>query len=277
LLDQELVDSIIHATDCSDLSQSGFEHALALAVRLESTLAIVHVEPAADETDWHQFPGVRDKLIEWGKLPPESERSAVHDQLGVTVKKINLLQQEPVQATIRYLKRHKNSLAVLSTGGRTGIDRWLQPSISEAIMREGTTKTLVVPEGATGFVDRATGDCKISRILVPVSSHPSADPALYLAVNIAEQICQDDVEIKLMHIGQKTRFPRFESDLSRISMEHQVSPGNVVQKLANESSMFDLLVMATEGRVNLFDMVTGSTTERIIRESHCPVLSVPSE
>ena len=37
----------------------------------------------------------------------------------------------------------------------------------------------------------------------------------------------------------------------------------------------DLIVMTTEGHTSLFDLLRGSTTERVVRGAHCPLLPIP--
>jgi nucleotide-binding universal stress UspA family protein len=39
----------------------------------------------------------------------------------------------------------------------------------------------------------------------------------------------------------------------------------------------DLMVLATQGHIGFLDALRGSTTERVLRGAHCPVLSVPAQ
>jgi nucleotide-binding universal stress UspA family protein len=38
----------------------------------------------------------------------------------------------------------------------------------------------------------------------------------------------------------------------------------------------DLIVMTTEGHNSLFDLLRGSTTERVVRGARCPLLAIPA-
>ena len=38
----------------------------------------------------------------------------------------------------------------------------------------------------------------------------------------------------------------------------------------------DLMVLATQGHIDFLDALRGSTTERVLRGAHCPVLAVPA-
>ena len=42
-----------------------------------------------------------------------------------------------------------------------------------------------------------------------------------------------------------------------------------------KSRSADLIVMATHGRTGLVHMLIGNITEKVVRESHCPVLTIP--
>ena len=52
------------------------------------------------------------------------------------------------------------------------------------------------------------------------------------------------------------------------------APAQEILKCAKEVSA-DLIVMATHGRTGLPHLFLGSVTERVVRESSCPVLTVP--
>ena len=45
--------------------------------------------------------------------------------------------------------------------------------------------------------------------------------------------------------------------------------------LAKEAEGVSLVVMATRGHDSVGDVIAGSHTERVLRSSRCPVLSVP--
>ena len=54
--------------------------------------------------------------------------------------------------------------------------------------------------------------------------------------------------------------------------------GEPVEEIAAaaERVRADLIVMPTEGRHGVFDALRGSTTERVLRRSRCPLLAVPA-
>jgi len=57
-----------------------------------------------------------------------------------------------------------------------------------------------------------------------------------------------------------------------------VRQGGVVDQILEEEAHWraDLLVLATQGHMDFLDALRGSTTERVLRGAHCPVLAVPA-
>jgi nucleotide-binding universal stress UspA family protein len=64
-----------------------------------------------------------------------------------------------------------------------------------------------------------------------------------------------------------------------IKCSFEVRPGVALQVILEEEERFDaeLLVIAASGRSRVSRFFLGSTADRIIRQSHCPVLVVPPE
>jgi universal stress protein A len=59
----------------------------------------------------------------------------------------------------------------------------------------------------------------------------------------------------------------------RLEVEVGTPYKKIVEKAARED--VDMIVMSTHGRTGLMHMLIGSVTERVVRRSPCPVLSVP--
>ncbi|MBC8067190.1 MAG: universal stress protein [Deltaproteobacteria bacterium] len=61
-------------------------------------------------------------------------------------------------------------------------------------------------------------------------------------------------------------------------VEHIVGPGQTAQGVIEEAGRIDadLIVMAASGRSRVARFFVGSTADRVIRESPCPVLVIPA-
>lgn len=274
------VESVFHPTDYSEASHLAFAHALAVALLQKTQLTILHVgrDQFADE-EWVKFPAVRRTLERWGCLEPDSPRSAVFEQLEMRVTKVNLRGRRPAAAILEYLDDHASDLIVLATEGRAGLPGWLRPSVAERVARETKTTTLFVPAGGRGFVDPRNGTLDLSRILVPVAHEPSAQAALDLAARGA-RLGAAPVEFVLLHVGDGP-LPSLEMPQDpRFRFREESRHGRVVDQieLAARELEVDLIAMTTDGRDGfLGTMGRGSHTEQVVRQTPCPVLSVPVE
>jgi nucleotide-binding universal stress UspA family protein len=55
--------------------------------------------------------------------------------------------------------------------------------------------------------------------------------------------------------------------------------GAPVETILREATLWqpDLIVLTTQGHRDFLDALRGSTTERVLRGAHCPVLAVPAK
>ena len=62
------------------------------------------------------------------------------------------------------------------------------------------------------------------------------------------------------------------------SYEIAVRQGEVVDQILEEEARWrpDLMVLTTQGHMDFLDTLRGSTTERVLRGAHCPVLAIPA-
>ena len=264
----------LHPTDLSPASEVAFAHALKLALLTGGQLHVLHVADQEAGMGPAGFPGVRETLQRWGALPPDSPASAVGD-LGISVDKVEAVGADPVTATGEFLLRHPADLVVMATHRRDGLARWREPSVAEAIARHAGEITLFVPEGARSFVSPLTGALVLRRILIPVDHVPSPQPAIDAAAAMALLGGEEPVTFRLLHVGA-TAMPHGESPgRSNWTWERRVEPGNPVEVVTAALQGWDpdLVVMSTQGRHGLMDALRGSTTERILRTSGCPVLA----
>ena len=194
------VRSVLHPTDFSPTSEAAFAHAMVAALIRQARLTILN---ASGDTgaDADRYPQIRDTLQRWGLLEEGSPRSAIVEQLGVEVRKVDVASQDPFQAITDYLYRHAVDLVVLATEGRQGLPAFIRPSVAERVLRHSTTMTLFVPDGARGFVSRENGAIRLKKILVPVDAKPNPREALIRVTRMAMLMNDPDVEIVLLHVG----------------------------------------------------------------------------
>ncbi|MCI0337480.1 MAG: universal stress protein [Acidobacteria bacterium] len=117
------------------------------------------------------------------------------------------------------------------------------------------------------------------KILIPVDHSPDPQIAVDGAVSIAQTLECQELIFTLLHVGEEDRFPNVITPQRNIwQWKKTYGHGNVEQQIlqAADECRSDLFVMATQGHHGFLDALRGSTTERIVRNSKCPVLAVPA-
>jgi len=274
---------IVHPSDFSRLSQVAFVHALKIALLAKAELEIVHVQGHKfgneNGVHWSDFPGVRATLARWQVVPPSATREEAESN-GLRIRKILTSEDDPLESMVRYCADHPPDLLVLATHQREGLNRWLHRAVAEPLARRSRAMTLFVPSHGRGFVSPDNGAVQLNKILVPVDHQPNAQAAVEEAFFLAEGLGCRDVDFKLLHVGTDTGMPTlFLPHRSDYRWKERVVNGDVVQTIAREAELWnpDLIVFTTEGHRDFLDALRGSTTERLLRAAHCPVLAVPAK
>lgn len=266
---------ILHPTDFSEASEVAFVHALKLTLLTHGQLHILHVSGNDGPVRWRHFPGVREALERWGVLPAGSRAEAV-GKLGIDVQKVNTVGDDPVLATRDFLRLHPAEMIVLATHQRDGFARWREPSVAEHIARQAHQVTLFVPGNTNGFVDAATGEIRLRRVLIPVDRIPAPQPAIAAAAAVAALGGRGPVMFRMVHVGE-AEFPAVDAhERTEWSWDRRTLTGDPVTALVSAMQEYDpdLVVMTTEGHHGFMDALRGSTTERVLRTAACPCLAV---
>jgi nucleotide-binding universal stress UspA family protein len=139
----------------------------------------------------------------------------------------------------------------------------------------------------------------LRRILVPIDFSKYSQNALTYAVALAEKF---DAELYLLHVVQNLAvfFPDIlavsapsteelnqsvrraldrviqESRMGNLKVHTEVRQGTPFYEIINyaQENTIDLIVMGTHGRTGLVHVLMGSVTEKVVRKSPCPVLTV---
>jgi nucleotide-binding universal stress UspA family protein len=181
---------------------------------------------------------------------------------------------------VRYCEDHPPDLLVLATHRREGLSRWLHKQVAEPLARRSRAMTLFLPTQGRGFISPANGAVTLRRVLIPVDHTPSAQTALEEAYFLATGFGCSQVELRLLHVGTERGMPTLSlPHRPGWKWEERLVPGDAVERILKEDADWspDLIVMATQGHMDFLDALRGSTTERVLRGAHCPVLAVPAK
>jgi hypothetical protein len=155
---------------------------------------------------------------------------------------------------------------------------WLGKSVAEPLARSSGEMTLLVPEGTAGFVRPEDGAITLKSILVPVASQPPPEPAIEAARRLMLYLPEAEGTATVLHVGDPSDI--FELHLPEgpgWKWDHVVQPGDVIDTILETAVQVaaDLVAMTTQGRHGFLDALRGSTTERVLRQARCPMLTMP--
>jgi len=269
---------IFHPTDFSAADSAAFAHAMKLTCLVQGELTMMHVDPTVGRQGFEDFPRIRPLLARWGVLPEGSSKDDFA-KLGVQIKRVRAVSDNTASAILQHLTTHPTELLVLSTHQREGLARLRQPAVAEPVARGTHARTLFVPVGVEGFVSTETGRTNLSRVLIPLAHKPHPQPAIDLAADLASMLGSENVLFEFVHLEKETTPLKFiQPDRPGWSWKTLVAKGDPVEWILAAGADFDvdLIVMMTEGHTGLLDLLRGSTTERVVRGAHCPLLAIPA-
>jgi len=276
-MDHPILQNVFHPSDFSPASERAFAHALKAALTAKAGLTILHVSPQRD-TEWMEFPGVRETLERWRLLPKNSQRSDV-SKLGIDVKKVKTVHKDPVESVTSYLSTHATDLIVLATDQTKGAVPWFNKSVAVPIARASRQVTLFVPKSTEGFVSIDDGSISLQSILIPVASSPPAQPSIQAAVRMAHQLNCTSGTFTVLHVGEEGEMPELRlPEVAGWRWSQVTRQGDVIDVICKTAleTKAGLVVMSTDGRNGFLDALRGSHSERVLRQCPCPLLAIPA-
>jgi nucleotide-binding universal stress UspA family protein len=184
-------------------------------------------------------------------------------------------------------EENKANLIVAGTHGRRGFDYWLIGSVCERLVRRAPVPILTI-----GQIRRDLP--KVRKILVGVDFSAGSVEAVAWAFSIAEKF---NAGVTLVHVidlapgDVSSRYRQILLDGIQTEMKNLLpAPSNsrkvttrvefgmpfqVILKLVKREKA-SMVVLGMHGKHMLERTLLGTTTERVIRASACPVLAVPT-
>lgn len=273
------VNFVLHPTDLSEASLTAFHHALAIAIRRGAQFTLLHAVGRRSTDNWVDFPSVRDTLSRWREAGSTTELE--EDIRRSSVSKLEVPIRDPVAACREYTERHPVDMIVLATEGRSGLERLIRASRAERLARESGLFTLFVPAEARPFVDGATGEVTLRRILVPIDPSTDPRPAMLRAVQSAALLDDPSLEITLLHVfvDDVEETPPAEAPqlpFCKWSVVSRRGEDVAAEILAvAEERYADAIYMSTSWQKRGLVRRDGGVTEAVLEGAPCPVGAVP--
>jgi nucleotide-binding universal stress UspA family protein len=230
----------------------------------------LHVLESEVGEGW-EFPQARLRrlLLQWGVLNQIDSVALIEQKLGIEIENFTFRRgHTPADEIVHFLNQHACDLVVLATHGREGLDRFLNGSVAETVLRQSRTPTLFLTHGARGFVDQVTGKMKLRHVLVPIDHSPLPFRAVETANEFPRLMTGMAPTVQLLHVGSKA--PHIGPNPVTIRY------GNVVKTIVDDAVEYDvdLICMPTAGHHGVLDALRGSTTERVLRQASRPLLAI---
>jgi nucleotide-binding universal stress UspA family protein len=290
-----MYDRILLPTDGSEWAMAAARHAFAFAQLGDGTVHVLSV------VDLRHF---EDELVgtrrdEGMSVAQQSAQAAVDhaeqlaEEVGCRVR-TSVRQGIPHTAIIDYATSHDIDLVTMGTHGRTGLQRFLLGSVAERVLREAPVPVF------TTHVDDKRALPSYDDVLVPTDGSEGATTALTHALDIASTTggtlhVLSVVDSRALSGGFEAgpTLPSIETNLQTYSQDSVDAfverateadvdatgtvtvglPADEICAYAEDNGV-DLVVMGTHGRTGLERVVFGSVTERVVRTTDVPVLTI---
>ena len=287
---------ILCAIDFSDTSRHALDHAVALARFYDARLTVMH----ATSAPYFQPPILFADFA--GPIPNAADRVWLSERLrlwtvaaGASDRHVETLLQEgpPARRILDFARADHSDLIVLGTHGRNALQHLLLGSVAEKVVHTAHCPVLTVPPKAPRSM------LPYQRIVCAVDFSTPSLAAFTTAVSIAQEAgarltivhaldwpaadpelqAYDTPEYRAsLEAGARARIEELLPVHLRTWCETEVrvvfgkADHKIVDLAARDRA--DLIVMGAHGRNALGLMLFGSTTNHVVRQAACPVLTL---
>ncbi|WP_372480865.1 universal stress protein (plasmid) [Halomicrobium sp. HM KBTZ05] len=280
-----MFDDILVPTDGSTCAAVALSAAEAMAKRYGATIHLL---------------SVADARIEDHTVGDESQHAAheaivrdARENLSAEIGVVEAVERGlPHEAIVEYADEASVDLVIMGTHGRTGVQRYVLGSVTEKVLRLAETPVLTV-RGEDADV-RPT---PFEDVLIPTDGSDAANAAIDPALDIAGaydarvhtlsaiEPLSMGVDVR-SHVIVEALEERAQAAVDGVAeraesaslgpIETAVEFGDPYRQIRNyvEENDIDLVVMGTHGRSGVERFLLGSVTEKLVRTSAAPVMTV---
>jgi nucleotide-binding universal stress UspA family protein len=298
---------ILCPVDFSDYSRRALDHAIAIARWYESTVTALHVFSPALIAPYGPGPVVfepimlipadRDRLLADTKVFIEAETAP-----GVAIEAV-IREGNTAAEIVDQAISMSADLLIIGTHGRSGFERLLLGSVTEKVLRKARCPVLTVPRRLPDAVP--SGPVLFKRILCAVDFSESSMHALMYALSLAQEAdgCLTVVHVLGADVVGQVGIGEEHISLAALQRQHEEEARKLLEQAVPESTaayckvdtmllrgkpwqeilriaadrQAELIVMGVQGRGVADLMFFGSTTQHVVREATCPVLTLRGE
>jgi len=291
--------NILCSTDFSDFSNYAVPYGIALAQEFGAKLYLCHI---IDITPFAAYSKAMLDFVEQQKALKEYAQEQLNKLIGRQALdwEVFIAVGHPADEILRFAKEKKIDLAIAATHGRSGLPRFILGSVTERLMRTLPCPLMSVRSPEKDIVDPAKQIIRIKKILVGCDFSAESILAFEYALSLAQEF---QSELHLAHVIEPPIYKNLLKqavkpleDL-RQALRENVNEGLVKmipeeaynwcqhktillagqphEELTKYALMndIDLIVLGIRGHSLVEALLVGSTTDRVVRQALCPVLS----
>jgi nucleotide-binding universal stress UspA family protein len=297
------LERILCTTDFSEASNRSVVFGQLLAQEFGATLYVCHIIDLSSVAIYGEFQvdpvGQQERI----RVDAEDQLQQLLGSLPVQWESIIDVGQ-PSEEIGRIVEEKQIDLVISATRGRSGLKRLILGSVTERLMRSLTCPLLVVRSKDPAPPDPADQSIQLGKILIGCDFSGDSRLAVEYGLSLAQEF---EAELHLVHVIAPPTYPEFlktGTSAAHGIQDHVLSelltqklqdlvPGEArnwcrlhtallegppYQELieyADRQSM-DMIVMGMRGHGLVRTLLLGSTTDRVVRHTPCPVLVVSS-
>ena len=299
-----MFERILVPLDGSELAEVALPYAGELATRLGSRITLLYVsEPPDDRYHMHFF---------YMRRMAENVGKGAERRVGKIAKKgirasWKILTGYPAEQIVKYADEEKISLIVISTHGRTGINRWAIGSVAYKVVKAASQPVLLIK--ARGARSDMREKDTLDRVLVPLDGSRKSEAVIPYVEELASKL---KMEVTFLHamppdygFTSEEQFRRLRTSRASskdyietmavrfkargiatkaIFKEAWLQPTAVageITKLANEIQA-DIVAMSVQGHSEFMGLtpgeegvqILGSVAEKMVHSGNIPLLLV---
>ena len=293
-------DNILCTTDFSDYSNYAVPYGIAIAKEFGARLYLCHVIDLKPTAAYGQT--IVDFVEQQKALTDYAQ-----DQLN------KLMTKQPVEweplitvghaadEITRLVKEKQVDLAISATHGRSGLKRLILGSLTERLVRTLPCPLFSVRSPEKDIAPPSEQKIRLERILVGCDFSDDSNLAFEYALSLAQEF---QSELHLAHVIEppiykhllkpaakpadnlrqnmrdllNEKFAKMIPDEAYNWCSHQTTllAGQPYEELTKYALVnnIDLIVLGVRGHGLVEELLVGSTTDRVVRQAQCPVLSV---
>ncbi len=294
------LERILCATDFSDVSRTVVPYGIEMARKLSARLSVCHIVdlPAISVYGEAVFDPIAHQqyFVDFARNEMENQMKNADIEWEPMIAIGHTTEEIP-----RIVAEKAIDLVVAATHGRSGFKRFFLGSVTERLMRILPCPLLVLRGEVPGDEHRPLPRFPFQNILVAYDFSRDSEEAFRTSLSIAQEF---ESNLHIVHVVEPTayreflKFPGASGDplpkdihdslrerlLELVPTEAfnwcEVNAGILVGKpyaelirYAQEKDI-DLIALGVRGHGKVEELLVGSTTDRVIRRSSCPVLSV---